>query len=95
MALIQVTPDLLRAQAAEVRNIRDEHEATMMKLTNLVNNLNGIWKGEAQDAFVAQYQSMQPTFRQFSEMLAEYGQKLDSTANVLEETDRTIANQFR
>ncbi len=95
MALIQVTPDLLRGQANQVRQIRDEHEAAMQKLTSLVNNLNAIWKGEAQDAFVAQYQSMQPTFRQFSELLAEYAQKMDNTANILEETDRSIASQLR
>ena len=57
MAIIQVTPELLQSKATEVRGLKSNHDETMQKLNNLVHALNEQWKGEAQDAFVAKFDS--------------------------------------
>ena len=57
MALIQVTPDLLTAKASELRNLKAEHDETMSKMKTLIYGLNDVWKGDAQDAYVAKYDS--------------------------------------
>jgi len=90
MALIQVTPDVLTSRAQEVRRFRSDHEQTMQRLTSLVNGLNDIWRGQAQDAFVERFRSMEPTFRNFSEMLEGYAKLMDTAARELQQTDQNL-----
>ena len=72
MALIQVTPDLLNSKANDLRTLKGQHDEAMSKMRTLIMGLNEVWKGDAQDAFVAKYESMQSTFNNFSQMLEDY-----------------------
>lgn len=90
MAVIQVTPETLRSKASNVRSYRSQHDETMAKLKNLIYGLNEIWKGEAQNAFLAKYESMQPTFTNFSELLEGYAKLMDTAAKELEATDQSL-----
>ena len=90
MPVIQVTPELLEAKAGEVRQLRAQHDEVMAKMKTLVHSLNEQWKCEAQDAFVAKFDSMQTTFTNFSEMLESYAKMMDTSAKTLRETDQTL-----
>lgn len=90
MAMIQVTPETLRSKASDVRSYKSQHDDVMAKVKNLVYALNEVWKGEAQDAFLAKFESMQPTFTNFSEMLEGYAKLMDTAANELETTDQSL-----
>ena len=98
MATIQVTPELLRAKATEVRGLKGTHDDAMSKLTTLVNSLNEHWKGEAQTAFIEEFNGMKATFTNFSNMLEKYAQLMDNTAKGMEAEDQsqaaTIRNSF-
>lgn len=90
MALIQVTPDLLTGKANDLRTMKSVHDENMAKMRSLIMGLNEIWKGDAQDAFVAKYESMQSTFTSFSEMLENYAKLMDMAAQKLQETDSSL-----
>jgi len=90
MAIIQVTPELLQGKATEVRGLKSNHDDTMQKLNNLIRALNEQWKGSAQDAFVAKFESMQPQFKNFSEMLEGYAKLMDTAARELQSTDQQL-----
>ena len=90
MAMIQVSPDLLAAKANELRTIKGQHDEAMSKMRSLIMSLNELWKGEAQDAFVAKFESMQPTFTNFSQMLEDYAKLMDVSAQKLQETDQGL-----
>jgi len=90
MAVIQVTPELLTSKASDARKLKAEHEQVIQRLTQLVLGLNEIWKGEAQDAFVAKYQSMESTFKNFAEMLEGYAQLMDTASREIQSTDQTL-----
>lgn len=90
MALIQVTPDLLNGKANELRNLKSQHDESMSKMRTLIMGLNEVWKGDAQDAFVAKYESMQSTFTNFSQMLEEYAKLMNTAAQKLQETDTAL-----
>lgn len=94
MALIQVTPDLLSGKANELRSMKAVHDENMAKMKSLIMGLNEIWKGDAQDALVAKYQSMQSTFTSFSEMLETYAKLMDTAAKELENTDSSLASKM-
>ena len=95
MAIIQVTPEVLNSQANEVRSLRAQHDDTMAKLRSLVLALNETWKGEAQDAFVAKFESMQNSFTSFSEMLEGYAKLMDTAARELQNTDQTLKSTMQ
>lgn len=90
MALIQVTPELLTGKANELRGLKSTHDEAMSKMRTLIMGLNEIWKGEAQDAYIAKYESMQATFTNFSEMLESYAKLMDTSAQKLQETDASL-----
>ena len=90
MALIQVTPELLTGKASELRGLKAEHDETMNKMRTLIMGLNEIWKGDAQNAFVAKYESMQGTFTNFSQMLEGYALLMDTAAQRLQDTDTSL-----
>jgi len=87
MAFIQVNPETLRAKAGEVRSLKTEHDTAIAKLTTLVHALSEQWKGAAQDAFVAKFDSMKAQFTNFSEMLEGYAKLMDESAKNFEATD--------
>ena len=91
MALIQVTPDLLSSKANELRGLKQEHDDAMLKMRNLIMGLNEIWKGEAQDAYIAKYESMQTTFNNFSQMLEDYAKLMDTASVRLQESDQSLS----
>ena len=91
MALIQVTPELLRGKSTELRGLKQQHDDAMTRMRTLMQGLNEIWKGTAQDALLAKYESMQGTFANFSEMLDDYAKLMDPAATQLETTDSQLA----
>ena len=90
MALIQVTPELLTGKANELRGLKGSHDEAMTKMLTLIMGLNEIWKGDAQAAYVAKYESMQPTFNNFSQMIEDYAKLMDTAAQKLQETDQAL-----
>lgn len=95
MAIIQVTPEVLTSKANEVRSLKAQHDETMAKLRSLVLALNETWKGEAQDAFVAKFESMQNSFTSFSEMLEGYAKLMDTAARELQNTDQSLKSAMQ
>ena len=87
MATIQITPEVLRSKATDVRTYKGEHDEVINKLRTLINGLNETWKGDAQTAFVSKFESMQSTFTNFSEMLEGYAKLMDTAAQKMEEAD--------
>lgn len=94
MALIQVTPDMLKSKATELRGYKSEHEQAMNKMRTLITNLNEVWKGDAQTAFLNKYESMQSTFTNFAEMLEDYAKLMDNAAQKMQELDSGLASQI-
>lgn len=93
MAIIQVTPEMLRQKAQEVRSIKSSHDNIINNITSLVRNLNSQWKGSAQDTFLARYNEFNgSTFVTFSNMLEGYAKLMDTAANDLENQDKTLSS---
>ena len=95
MAIIQVTPEVLNSKANEVRSLKSQYDDTMAKLRSLVLGLSETWKGEAQDAFVAKFESMQSSFTSFSEMLEGYAKLMDTAARELQNTDQSLKSTMQ
>ena len=92
---ILLTPAQMRERAMKIRNYKEEQEEVMSRLTNLVNSLSTVWRGESQDAFVAQYLGMRSTFQNFANSMEEYAKLIETTASNMEQTDNSLAGRIR
>ena len=90
MTIIQITPETLKVQAGTVRKYKMDQQQTMQQIKNLVLSLRESWKGEAQDAFVEKFQSMDKTYSKLSDVLEEYAKLMDKAADELQNTDQNL-----
>lgn len=95
MSTIQMDTAKLRSQANQLKKYRENHMQTMNKLSKLISSLNDVWKGEAQDAFVAKYQSMKPSFRDLHDFLYDYAKLMKKAADEMERTDTELKSKIQ
>lgn len=91
---ISMSPELLRERAKNVRSYKAQHDEVMAKMKTLINGLDEVWKGEAQTSYMEKFASMQPTFKNFSEMLEGYAQLMETSANDMEAYDQQLGNRI-
>jgi len=92
---IRITPDQMRGRANEYRAEADTVNGVINKMNQLLSQLQSEWEGAASESYAARYQELKPGFVKAEELIREIAAALDSTARIIEETDTSIANQFR
>ena len=91
---IRITPDQMRARAGEYRNEAETVNGVISKMDTLLSNLQSEWEGAASESYAARYLELKPGFQKAEQLIREIAKALDSTANIVEETDNDIASQF-
>ena len=84
---ILVNPSDLTTKSNQVRQYKESHHDIMNKITNLVMTLGEVWQGDAQNAFVSKYLSMQPVYDSFEEALEEFAALMEKVADEMMKTD--------
>lgn len=92
---IRITPDQMRERAGQYRVEADTVSGVIAKMDSLLQQLQSEWEGAASESYAARYQELKPGFVKAENLIREIASALDSTAKIVEETDSTIANQFR
>ena len=92
---IRITPEQMRNRAQEYRTEAGNVEGVINKMDQLLGALQSEWEGAASEAYAARFQELRPGFVKAKELIDEIAQALSSTANIVEETDSSIAAQFR
>ena len=92
---IRITPDQMRQRANEYRTEADTVNGVISKMDSLLSARQGEWEGAASESYAARYQELKPGFQKAEELIREIAAALDSTARIVEETDSSIASQFR
>ena len=92
---IRITPDQMRERANQYRNEAETVNGVIGKMDSLLQALQGEWEGSASESYAARYQELKPGFMKAEELIREIAAALDSTARIVEETDNSIASQFR
>ncbi len=92
---IRITPDQMRTRAGEYRTEADVVNGVTLKMDSLLEALQGEWEGSASEAYAARYSELRPSFLKIEELIREIAAALDSTAQIVEETDSSIASQFQ
>lgn len=91
---IKIDAETMRSNAATLRNLRGTHDENINAIGNLIRNMcnTDVFTGEAANAYLNRYDSMQATFQNFSQLLEEFATDLDSVASNFTDTDTTLAS---
>ena len=92
---IRITPDQMRERANQYRNEAEKVGDVIAQMDSLLSALQGEWEGSASESYAARYQELKPGFMKAQDLIVEIAAALDSTARIVEETDASIASQFR
>lgn len=92
---IKLTPEQMRLRAKAYATEATNLERSIQTMDKLINALQSEWKGDASKAYADRYNSLKPAFRNAKELMDELSQNLNSSAQIMEETDRQIAGQLR
>lgn len=92
---IRMTPEKMRTRANEYTNQANNLQQIINKMDSLLKELQGEWEGDASTAYAQRFAELRPGFVKAKELVDEISAALKSTAQIVEETDRNIANQFR
>lgn len=86
---ILLNPDTLKEQSNQIKQYKEQHKEIMTKMTNLILTIGEVWQGEAQTAFIAKYQSMQPVYDSFEDALGEFADLMQKVAEEMQNADRS------
>ena len=92
---IRITPAQMRQRANQYRAEAETVNGVIRKMDTLLQQLKGEWEGKASESYAQRYQQLKPGFVKAEELIREIAAALDSTAQIVEETDLNIANKFR
>lgn len=92
---IRMTPATMRTRAAQTDKQAQTVQDVINAMDRLLNVLKTEWEGDAMKGYEDRYNKIKPSFKNAKELLDEIAHNLRATAQIVEETDRNIANQFR
>lgn len=92
---IRMTPEKMRQRASETDKRADDMQNLINAMDRLLNTLKTEWEGDAMRGYEDRYNKIKPSFKNAHELFVEIANNLRATAQIVEETDKNIANQFR
>ena len=92
---IRMTPETMRSRAGEYTTQATNLQSIITKMDSLLKTLQGEWEGSASEAYAARFAQLRPGFVKAKDLIDEISKALKSTAKIVEETDYSIANQFK
>ena len=92
---IRITPGDMRERAKEYRIEADNVNDVIGKMDSLLSTLQSEWEGSSSEAYAEKFGELRPGFIEAEKLIRDIAEALDRTANIIEQTDADIANQFR
>ena len=92
---IRMTPEKMRQRAGENTKQANNLNSIITKMDGLLKNLQSEWEGSASEAYAQRFAELRPGFVKAKDLIDEISTALKNTAQIVEDTDRNIANQFK
>ncbi len=92
---IRMTPEMMRHRAGEYQSEAQTVSSVISNMDHLLSNLQEEWEGAASRAYAQRYSELKPGFVKAKELIDEIAAALTKTAQIVEDTDNSIASQFR
>ena len=85
---IQVTTATLKNKANELKNLNSKFKSQVENLNSEESSLNGMWEGEAKDAFHKAFSQDITQMHNFYNAIEQYVQKLEQIAAAYEKAEK-------
>jgi WXG100 family type VII secretion target len=93
---IRITPDTMDQRASEYRTRESEVNDTISRMDTMLAQLMDEWEGDAAQSYRERWTSdLKPSFQRASALIDEIAVALNKTAQILRETDASIAAQLK
>ena len=93
---ILMTPEEMRSNATTIDNYRDNIITILGQLESTIRVVEEGWKGASQCSFLEGYREIKENaLSKFPDILEGISAQLNSSAQVMEETDQELANMLR
>lgn len=92
---IRMTPETMRTRANEYTQQANNLQQVISKMDALLKQLQSEWEGDASRAYAERFTQLRPGFVKAKELVDEISAALKKTAQIVEDTDKNIAGQFR
>lgn len=92
---IRMTPEQMHSRATEYRTERDAVGDVISKMDGLLSALQEEWEGDASRAYAEKYTDLRKDFVAAQDLIDQIATALDKTADMVQNTDSSIASQFR
>ena len=92
---IRMTPDKMRERARSYNDQAKKVGEVINNMDRLLRQLQSEWEGAASQSYANRYEELKPGFKKVETLIEEISKALTSTAKIVEDTDKSIANQFK
>lgn len=92
---IRMTPETMRMRANEYTQQANNLQQIITKMDTLLKQLQAEWEGDASRAYADRFTQLRPGFVKAKDLVDEISAALKKTAQIVEETDKNIAGQFK
>lgn len=84
---LKVTPDKLKSTATEFKNQSTKIRTLTQNMISLVNGMNSIWQGEAQQQYVSKFKALDGDMAQMVLLINEHVDDLNAMADNYAKTE--------
>lgn len=92
---IRMTPETMRQRASQTDRQAQTVQDVISAMDKLLTTLKSEWEGDAVKGYEDRYNKIKPAFKNAKELLDEIANNLRATAQIVEDTDKRIASQYR
>lgn len=93
---ISMTPQEMKNAASKANNTAGILRKDVIRaMDNLLKTLENSWKGEAIEGYRTRYNDIRKSLESGEQLLFEIEKNLNTSREIIEETDRTISNKFK
>lgn len=88
MAEIKVTPKELETKAGNLTTLNSQFRKAVEEMVSYVSKLNGMWEGQAKDAFNKAFDTDKGKMEAFAGVIDQYAQKLTAIATEYKDAEQ-------
>ncbi|HFX3786639.1 TPA: WXG100 family type VII secretion target [Enterococcus faecium] len=92
--VIKITPEQLKTQARVYSQASFQIQEALRKVHAMNQHIAQEWKGQAFQAYLAQYNQLEGNVKQMEQLLESIHQQLNKYADTVAERDRQDARSF-
>lgn len=89
------SPDQAISVAKNINTKASNAESLINQLQKEIHSVSGWWQGESQTAFVQQFDSLMPSFKEMVECVNKISANLKQIAEIKQQAEREMANKLR